>query len=66
MISFWLYLLTAIWPLLGVGLAWIAALEPTIGGDRDAGYRNAAVATVNAVIAVVQLVVVFLMRGGRR
>lgn len=65
-ISFWLYLLTALWPLIGVGIAWIGALEPTVGGDRQAGYETAVVATVNAVIAIVQIVIVFLMRRGRR
>lgn len=64
--SFWLYLLTALWPLLGVGIAWIGALEPTVGGNRQAGYETAFVASVNALIALLQIVVVLLMRRGHR
>lgn len=64
--SFFLYLLTALWPLMVAPVVWFLALEPTSGGDRQAGLANATSATINAVIAVVQIVVVFLMRAGHR
>jgi len=65
-ISFFLYLLTAIWPLVVAPAVWFFALEPTVGGDRQAGLAHATAATINAAIALVQIVVVFLMRAGRR
>lgn len=65
-ISFMLFLLTALWPIVTAVIVWVLASEPTVGGDRDAGYANAIGATISAVIALVQVVIVFRMRAGRR
>ena len=65
-VSFFLYLLTAIWPLIVAPFVWFFALEPTVGGDRQAGLANAMTAAINVAIAVVQIVVVFLMRAGHQ